>query len=118
MRIKSKFNPGDRVKRKGDDAVREIDRAHYDGSDGWEYHLVGDRECLFTFESDLVAIERTVVLVTTAQWDAGRHLFSEEEKGRLREAIIGESVCPLGAFIDLAKLDDRLRAKIEQRPRR
>jgi len=113
-RPKPKFLPGDKVLLLDEPEPREVDRSHFDPSDGWEHHLFGDALTLFHFEADLTPVKSSVRLITLATWTENRKSFSEPEKQELRDAIVGEAVCPRGLFTDLAKLSARTRAKAEQ----
>lgn len=52
------------------------------------------------------------MLIFDATWARIRERFTEEEKQKLREVYLGESICPRGMVIDEAKLDEALRAKV------
>jgi hypothetical protein len=52
------------------------------------------------------------MMITDATWKRIRERFSEEEKQKLRDAYLGEVICPKGIVIDEAKLDDALFDKV------
>lgn len=53
MRSKPKFEVGQMVEVDGAGENMEIDRCHFDPSDGWEYHLKGEHRMRFHFEENL-----------------------------------------------------------------
>lgn len=52
------------------------------------------------------------MLISDATWKRIRERFTEEEKQALRDAYLGETICPKGIVIDEAKLNEALRAKV------
>lgn len=52
------------------------------------------------------------MLLRMADWERIREQFSEEEKGKLNEAITGETICPRGCVVDEAQLGDGLTNKV------
>jgi hypothetical protein len=52
------------------------------------------------------------MLISDATWKRIRERFTEEEKRALRDAYLGEVICPKGIVIDDAKLDNALAARV------
>lgn len=52
------------------------------------------------------------MLISDATWKRIRERFTEEEKQALRDAYLGEVVCPKGIVIDEARLDNDLAARV------
>lgn len=52
------------------------------------------------------------MLISNATWARIREGFGEEEKQALRDAYLGETICPRGIVIDEARLDEGLRTKV------
>lgn len=52
------------------------------------------------------------MILSDRTWARIRERFSEEEKQALRDAYLGEVICPKGIVIDEAKLDSELAARV------
>jgi hypothetical protein len=52
------------------------------------------------------------MLISDATWKRIRERFTEEDKQALRDAYLGETICPKGIVIDEARLDNELRTRV------
>jgi hypothetical protein len=52
------------------------------------------------------------MIISDATWKRIRERFTEEEKQALRDAYLGETICPKGIVIDEATLDNALLARV------
>jgi hypothetical protein len=52
------------------------------------------------------------MLISDATWKRIRERFTEEEKQALRDAYLGEVICPKGIVIDEATLDNAPLARV------
>lgn len=52
------------------------------------------------------------MIITDRTWARIRERFTEEDKQKLRDAYLGEVICPKGIVIDEANLDSDLAARV------
>jgi hypothetical protein len=52
------------------------------------------------------------MLISDATWKRIRDRFTEEDKQKVRDAYLGETICPRGIVIDEARLDNELRTRV------
>jgi hypothetical protein len=54
------------------------------------------------------------MIVSDAMWAHIRKQFTEEEKQQLRDAYLGETICPRGIVIDEAWIGPALMARLKE----